>query len=105
MSSGQVFVTRARSRLARIGAISWTETAAFIAGQLKRVYLTEELAELSLGSKISFAAVEEAAIGETVTDRICIGGWGHPERQGRWTIGTSAALCFRLGVDRPIALT
>ena len=84
---------------------SWTETAAFIAGQLKRVYPTEELAELSLGSKISFAAVEEAAIGEAVTDRICIGGWGHPERQGRWTIGTSAALCFRLGIDRPIALT
>ena len=84
---------------------SWTEAAEFIAGQLERVYPTEELDELSLGSKISFAAVEEAAIGEAVTDRICIGGWGHPERHGRWTIGTSAALCFRLGVDRPIALT
>ena len=52
---------RAREEQAkRYRCHSWTETAAFIAGQLERVYPTEELAELSLGSKISFAAVEEA---------------------------------------------
>lgn len=83
---------------------SWTETAKFIAGQLKRVHATEELPELPVASKVSFATVAGAVAGTSLRDRITVGGWGRQEPKGSWTIGTSAALCFRLDVDGPTGL-
>lgn len=84
---------------------SWGDTAQTIGARLDGIKANVELAELPIGSQTFLGAPKGTSESDQATSGILVGGWGAPEPQGRWTIGSAAAFCFQVTEKKPVALS
>lgn len=73
----------------------WSQTASSVAQAIEAIVPIDRLAPFSPELPLSLCAETESARQLRPTRDYLLGGWGKPEKNGTWTIGTRAVLGFQ----------